>query len=191
MADHPDKPIYFITSNLDKVSEVSALLGIPLAPAALALNEIQSLSAETVVKDKFYQAYAKLKAPVIVDDTSLSLDAYGRFPGPFIKFLLDEAGLEAVCTMAIDDKGAVAQTVLGYYDQKNTIISTGTVHGTIADAPRGEHGFGWDSIFIPDGHDETFAEMTADEKNAVSMRHLAAADLKKKLAPIIASPAHS
>jgi XTP/dITP diphosphohydrolase len=57
-------------------------------------------------------------------------------------------------------------------------IARGEVKGTISDRIRGKNGFGWDVIFIPEGHDRTYAEMTAQEKNAISHRKRALDELK-------------
>jgi XTP/dITP diphosphohydrolase len=57
------------------------------------------------------------------------------------------------------------------------IQSVGTLEGTIIDHPRGEHGFGYDSIFVPRGSNKTLAEMTSAEKNAISHRAKALASL--------------
>ena len=53
---------------------------------------------------------------------------------------------------------------------------SGEVRGQIARAPRGDRGFGWDTIFIPDGETRTFAEMTPEEKDRLSMRRKAFRD---------------
>ena len=60
-------------------------------------------------------------------------------------------------------------------------ITTGICHGTIAEAVRGEGGFGYDPLFVPDGHDATFAELPADEKNEISHRAKAFREMKKVL----------
>jgi len=57
----------------------------------------------------------------------------------------------------------------------------GTLEGTIADAPRGDAGFGYDPIFIPTGYDQTFAELSPTEKNAISHRARAIANLQSTL----------
>ena len=61
------------------------------------------------------------------------------------------------------------------------IIGEGIIDGVIGELPRGENKFGWDPIFIPDGYQETFAEMMPEEKNKISMRRLAFDDFKKKI----------
>ena len=81
---------------------------------------------------------------------------------------LGEAGLCALAK-AFDNRGASAETCVCLYDGKPHSF-TSSIKGRIADKPRGKNGFGWDVIFIPDGQDKTFGEMTLEEKNSVSMR---------------------
>jgi XTP/dITP diphosphohydrolase len=69
-----------------------------------------------------------------------------------------------VCTLVLLVEGIMIQ-------------ATGTLEGTIADKPRGTHGFGYDPVFIPTGTNKTLAEMTADEKNAISHRAKAVHEL--------------
>jgi XTP/dITP diphosphohydrolase len=60
-------------------------------------------------------------------------------------------------------------------------VVVGAVDATVADAPRGQNGFGWDAIFIPDGEARTFGEMTAAEKDARSHRRRAWQLLRERL----------
>ena len=70
------------------------------------------------------------------------------------------------------NRQARAQTMVATYDGSLQIFS-GEVLGQIAVAPRGKNGFGWDTIFIPDGETRTFAEMESHEKDRLSMRRQA------------------
>jgi XTP/dITP diphosphohydrolase len=63
--------------------------------------------------------------------------------------------------------------VLGLCDASGARVVEGRIRGTLAREPRGANGFGWDAIFIPDGDDRTFGEMTASEKSAISHRRRA------------------
>lgn len=68
---------------------------------------------------------------------------------------------------------AQVKTIIGYVSESGDMhFFEGAVKGVIV-APRGEQGFGWDKIFQPSGHDFTFAEMTGEQKNTVSMRKIA------------------
>ncbi len=76
---------------------------------------------------------------------------------------------------------AEAKTIIGYAKNRDEIeFFKGVIHGKIV-TQTGVSGFGWDPIFQPDGYDKTFAEMTVEEKNGVSMRKIAVEKLKKFL----------
>jgi len=164
-----------VTGNADKHREAQEILGRPLARAALDLVEIQAPTSREVALAKATAAFAELNRPVIVEDAGFELAALGGFPGPFIKYWEQLGGLRSICR-AVDglgDRGATAVCVLGLCDATGARTVEGRVHGTIASAPRGTGGFGWDAIFIPDGHARTFAEMTGGEKSAISHRRRA------------------
>ena len=138
-----------------------------------------------VVDFKVAAAFDAVRKPVLVEDTSLELLGLGSFPGPLIKWFLGSVGAEGICTAAhaFGDSRAVARCLTCAGDGVETVKGEGVVLGTIALRPRGANGFGWDSAFIPDdGDGRTFAEMTDDEKNAMSHRQKAFVALRDALA---------
>jgi len=164
-----------VTGNADKHREAQAILGRPLERIAVELPEIQAATSREVALAKAAAAYAIVRRPVIVEDAGFELTALGGFPGPFIKYWEELGGLATICR-AVDglgDRGAVAVCALGLCEGTEPRVVEGRVTGTVADAPRGTQGFGWDAIFIPTGHDRTFGEMTAAEKSAISHRRRA------------------
>ena len=164
-----------VTGNLDKWKEAQRILGKPLDREALDLPEIQAPTTREVALEKVRTAFAQLKKPVIVEDAGLEFAALGGFPGPFIKFWEKLGGLESICH-ALDGcatREAVAVCVLGLCDESGARVVEGRVQGTISSRPRGDNGFGWDAIFIPEGETRTFAEMTGAEKDARSHRRRA------------------
>jgi XTP/dITP diphosphohydrolase len=164
----------FVTGNQNKHREAEAILGEPLERVAIDLPEIQAATTREVALAKAQAAFDALRRPVIVEDAGFELVALGGFPGPFIKYWEQLGGLVSICRTAdgLGDRRAVAVCVLGICDG-NTRVVEGRIDGTIADAPRGTEGFGWDAIFIPEGHARTFGEMSAAEKAAISHRRLA------------------
>jgi non-canonical purine NTP pyrophosphatase (RdgB/HAM1 family) len=172
-----------VTGNLDKWREAQRILGRPLEHVALDLPELQAPTTREVAEEKARAAFAQLGRPLIVEDAGLELTALGGFPGPFIKFWEKLGGLPSICR-ALDghgDRSATAVCVLGFAQDGRVEVVEGRVRGRIAEAPRGEHGFGWDAIFIPDGESRTFGEMTAAEKDARSHRRRAWELLAPKL----------
>lgn len=73
-----------------------------------------------------------------------------------------------------DNRTAKVVTALGYCDENGPQVFVGELNGSIAEMSRGENGFGYDPIFIPENQSKTFAEMTSEEKDAISMRAQAA-----------------
>lgn len=176
------KSIIFITGNQDKANWTRRYIHVPMTHKKLDLAEIQSLDAKEIVEHKVKEAYKVLGQPVLVEDTSLTFHALGKLPGPFIKWFLQEIGCEGLCEIITkSDRSATATVTFGLYDGKLLHFFEGRITGTIAKSPRGKNGFGWDSIFIPDGQSKTHAEMTDEEIDAVSIRRFALEKMKKEL----------
>ena len=176
--------IVFVTSSDDKHREAEAILGMPLRREKLDLEEPQSLDVVAVARAKAMAAAARLGRAVLVEDTALELAALGGFPGPLIRWLLASAGAAAIPRLldGFPDRRATARCVALVRDGEREWLGVGVADGTIAAAPRGESGFGWDVVFAPDwGGGRTFAEMTATEKNARSHRGLAFSALRREL----------
>ncbi|MEK7541483.1 MAG: non-canonical purine NTP pyrophosphatase [Patescibacteria group bacterium] len=175
-------PIFFITGNKGKFDE--AKLIVPeIEQLDIDLPEIQESDAKRIIQAKLIAARTHQNGEFIVEDTGLYLDCLNGFPGPLIKWLLAAVGPDGIYRIAenMGNCGAVAKTVIGYgKSPEDTHFFEGSVRGAIVD-PRGDFGFGWDPIFKPDGHERTFAEMSREEKNTVSMRRIATEHLKSFL----------
>lgn len=170
----------FITSSANKLAEVERILGRPLERASLPREEIQAIDLEPVVRHKAHQAYAHLGRPVLVEDTGLAFAAWNGLPGALIKWFLTALGPHRICKLLRGEinRTATAITLFGYDNGTEYRVFSGTVSGMIPDEPRGTNGFGWDAIFQPLGSDQTFAEMTPEEKDRFSMRRLALEQLR-------------
>ncbi len=166
-----------VTSNVDKWAEAQRILGRPLERVCLELPELQAATTAEVAREKARVAFERLQRPVIVEDAGLELTALGGFPGPFIKFWEQLGGLASICRAldASGDRRAIAVCALGLADESGVRVVEGRLDGEISDVPRGAGGFGWDAIFVPRGGAarRTFAELRADEKDAISHRRLA------------------
>lgn len=133
---------------------------------------------------KVCYVFEKTLLPTIADDTGLEVAALGGDPGVRTARF---AGNSATATdnnlllldkmKGIVDRRAQFRTVLCYRDRLRTIFAEGICRGTIALEPRGRGGFGYDPLFIPDGYQQTFAEMDTAEKNAISHRRRAIENL--------------
>lgn len=177
-------PLLIVSGNANKVAQLEAHLGQPLQQVAFDLPEIQATHVQKVIQEKATEAYRQVAAPVLVEDTGLYIDSWNGLPGALIRWFLDSVGNEGICRMldAFPNRQARAETCIGYYDGENFQTFSGTVHGEIAQSPRGKYGFGWDPIFIPAGSSRTFAEIPPDEKIASDMRRMAALELKQFIA---------
>ena len=178
------KKLKFVTSNADKVREASEILGHPLEQvSSVAVHEIQTHDPAEIVKHKARQAYEELKCPVLVEDSGLIFTAWNGLPGALVKWFEVSVGCEGLLRMldGFGDREACAVCVVAVFDGREIRMAKGEVRGSIADHVRGNNGFGWDVIFIPEGYENTFAEMKPSEKNAISHRRQAFESLKKYL----------
>jgi len=165
----------FITGNPSKAEQLARHLDYSVAHQKLDLPEIQSLDLKEIVEHKAKEAYKQIKKPVLVEDTSLVFSALGKLPGPLIKWFLTELDNAGLCKMldGYTDRSAHAEVCFGLYDGQELQIFDGGVKGTVAESPRGERGFGWNPIFIPEGSTKTWGEMTPEEQKETSMRRIA------------------
>jgi XTP/dITP diphosphohydrolase len=170
----------FVTGNPHKAQELRAILRADITQLPLRLTEIQCLEVDQVVRTKAEQAYAHVDMPVLVEDTSLTFEVWNGLPGALIRWFMDTVGSHGMCQMlaGATDRRAIAICMFDLFDGHEHHLFSGMVRGTVADEPRGHSGFGWDDIFIPEGYTRTFAEMTADEKNSISMRRIALEQLR-------------
>lgn len=170
----------FITGNQHKADYLAKWLGKPIEHHKVSVDEIQSLDLREVAEHKARQAFELLKKPVLVEDVALTFTAAGKLPGTLIKWFLEELGKEGLCRFAnsLTSRQAVASICYALYDGDQMHFFEHNVEGTIAPMPRGQHGFGWNAIFIPDGSHKTYAEMTDDELRPFSHRAPAIEQLK-------------
>ncbi|MBL1434438.1 RdgB/HAM1 family non-canonical purine NTP pyrophosphatase [Candidatus Wolfebacteria bacterium] len=168
-------PKYFATGNRNKLREVNSILEEKLEQIDLDLVEIQSTDVIEVVKAKAIQAYKETGKIVLVEDTGLSFVAWNNLPGALIKWFLEEVELSEIIKMleSFENKEVVAHTAFCFFDGSKTHIFEAKIKGSVAKEIKGEEGFGWDALFIPEGGTKSFAEMNPEEKNKISMRRLA------------------
>ena len=174
----------FVTGNPNKLREAQEILGMNLEQQALDnLHEIQTYDVRELVEHKAEQAWQEVQGPVMVEDSGLILTAWNGLPGALVKWFEKSVGCAGMLKMlqAFDNREAYAQCLVAVHDGKKIRVAEGKVRGVIADELRGDNGFGWDVLFIPEGHTRTYAEMSADEKNAISHRRRAFEALKEML----------
>ncbi|MBL7999689.1 MAG: RdgB/HAM1 family non-canonical purine NTP pyrophosphatase [Candidatus Kapabacteria bacterium] len=123
--------------------------------------------------------YAATGLPTIADDTGLEVDALDGKPGVrSARFAGENATysdnvallIESLRNVPAGQRTARFRTVMCYCDDIRTFFVEGECRGTILNAPKGQGGFGYDPVFVPDGFDVTFAQMDAEQKNMISHR---------------------
>lgn len=175
--------IYLITGNLDKLKEAERILGRVIKNVKIDLDELQGLDCNKISEHKVLQAWEKVKKPLFVWDQSLYISCLNGFPGPLIKWFWMTVTLDKICQIAhfFGDTKIKASTTLTFYNGKGIRHFTGEARGTIPKKPLGDGGFGWDPIFIPDGSDQTYAQMSPQDKLFHTMNNDAFAKLSKYL----------
>ncbi len=175
--------LLFVTGNENKLREASQILGFEVKGIKIDAPEIQDIEVDNIIEYKARRAYEEVKKPLIIEDTGLYFESMNGFPGALIKWVLKSIDNEGIIKLlnSMDNKRAYAKTSIGYFDGNKFYIFSGIVKGEICEEPNGENGFGWDKIFRPESYDKTFAEMTNEEKNSISMRKIAFEKLKEFL----------
>ena len=167
----------FVTSNRHKFEEAERIAsehGVELEHRDIPYIEIQADTLEEIARPSAQQASALLGAPCFVEDAGLFIRSLGGFPGPYSAYVFKTIGNEGVLKLlkGISNREAEFRSAVGYCEPgKKPEVFVGRVTGTIALKTKGDRGFGFDPIFVPQGGDgRTFAEMSIDEKNRFSHR---------------------
>ena len=182
--------IIFATNNRHKLEEVQAVLGEGfrlVTPRELGITEDipeEQATLEGNASQKAHYLHDRTGENCFADDTGLEVAALDGAPG-VRSARYAGPGHDSQKNMELllhnmeskTDRRARFRTVISLILDGEEHLFEGTVEGTIIDAPRGEAGFGYDPVFVPDGHDTTFAEMSAEAKNAISHRGRAVAKL--------------
>lgn len=176
------------TANPDKAAEIEAVLGgaglsleLVTRPESVPVVEETGLTLEDNARLKATAVCEATGTAAIADDTGLEVDALGgapgvrsaRYAGPAATYADNVAKLlDALAGVRPDRRTARFTTVaVARWPRGLEVAAIGSVEGTIAAAPRGEGGFGYDPVFVPDdGDGRTFAEMSAAEKHLLSHR---------------------
>jgi len=166
----------FVTTNEGKFREaqrIASEFGIELEQVPLPYLEIQSDKLEDIARVGAQQAYAMLKRPCFVEDSGLFIEALKGFPGTFSSYVFKTIGNHGILKLMenIENRSAEFRSTVGYCERGTEVfVFTGIVRGRISTEIRGTGGFGYDPIFIPDGEERTFAELSTEEKNTLSHR---------------------
>ena len=149
----------------------------------------------TLEENAFIKAKALFEMtqmPVISDDTGLEVYSLNMSPGVISARYAGEHGNDKANREKLlheltmhDKRKARFRTVLHFMSHDISFSSEGICEGVISKEEAGDHGFGYDSIFIPDGEEQTFAEMDSSRKNAMSHRAKAGIQLSTALSALL------
>ena len=185
--------VIFFSFNTHKIKEVTRILknnsfnilNLNDFPKTTEPDEIgKTFKKNAIIKSNF--GFNKFHLPCFADDSGICISALNNKPGAKSKrFIEENGGLKKTFELIIGEVkrkknfNAFFQTTLALTIKQNiTICFKGVVRGKIALQPMGSKGFGYDPIFIPEGRNNTFAQMLTKEKNQISHRAIALIKLK-------------
>ena len=189
--------IVFATNNAHKLTEVQAVLGDAytlVTPRNCGVTEEipedqETLEGNASQKARYLHRHTGLDC--FADDTGLEVEALGGAPGVHsARYATDGHDFAANNRLLLKnlegatDRRAQFRTVISLILNGEEHLFEGVVEGRIIDREEGHEGFGYDPLFIPDGYDKTFAQMSTEEKNEVSHRARAVRKLAEFLRSI-------
>lgn len=186
--------LVFATNNRHKLDEVRAIVGDRVE--VLSLNDIgcyddipetaDTLQGNALIKARYI--YEKFGVDCFADDTGLEVEALDGAPGVFsARYAGKECDSEANMQKLLQNltgksnRNAQFRTVIALIIKGEEKLFNGIVKGTITEEKRGDSGFGYDPVFIPEGFSESFAQMSRDMKNSISHRYRATLELSNYL----------
>lgn len=135
--------------------------------------EVQADTLEETIVPGLEWLMERHGRPLFIDDSGLFVDALKGFPGVYSSYVFKTVGCEGILRLmgGIEDRSARFECCIGYMEPGGQVlIAKGVAGGTISPEMVGAGGFGYDPIFIPEGHTRTYALMDVAEKNAMSHR---------------------
>lgn len=176
------KNLVFATNNKHKLLELQAMLphySIASLEGIGCIQEIpetaETLEGNALIKSTF--VYENYGFDCFADDTGLEVECLNGRPGVYsARYAGEECNFEAnIDKLLFELKGSLNRnarfrTIISLLTDQKSIFFEGIVNGKIIENRRGTGGFGYDSVFVPDGYELTFAEMTAEQKNKISHR---------------------
>ena len=187
MRTSPPAEIVLATRNRDKIDEICALL--EESPVRVLSLDSFPDAPEVVETEPTLKGNARKKAetiflytgrPSLADDTGLEVASLGNRPGVFsARYAGPEENSAANRRKLIaelenyEDRSARFRTIVAFVDRTGVRYFEGVCSGIIGFEDRGERGFGYDALFIPNGHSQTFAEFSPESKNEISHRGMA------------------
>ena len=153
-----------MSGNSHKIAEVKRILapvGVDIIAVPQKIQELQTEDVHALVKDKLIKAFGSIGLPA-------------GLPAGLTQIFWDQLKAERFASLVagLGDAKVTARTVLGYCDGHKMHLFEGAIEGTVPTMPSGPTDFEWDCVFIPNGFNQTFAEM-GPAKDEISMRRIA------------------
>jgi len=180
------KKFVFVSNNPNKINEIQNLVEgrfIIVTPKDIGFMENIEENFPTIegnARLKAFTIYSRYGIDCFADDTGLEVDALKGEPGVHSARYAgssqnSSANIEKLLNRLenINERSARFRTVIALFLDHNEYYFEGIVNGRILEKLQGDNGFGYDPVFMPDGCDRTFAEMTISEKNKLSHRAIA------------------
>ena len=181
--------LVFATNNAHKLEEVQQMVGDKFI--LKSLNDIgctddipeTGVTFEENAKQKTDYLVSKYNVNCFGDDSGLEINALDGEPGVYSARYSGSRDMEKNIDLVLEklqgkaDRSARFKTIISLFVNGEQHFFEGTVEGHIINERTGTEGFGYDPIFIPNGYEKTFAEMSLEEKNKISHRSQAVAKL--------------
>ncbi|MGA1820621.1 MAG: XTP/dITP diphosphatase [Thermoplasmatota archaeon] len=167
-----------ITGNTGKLKEIRRWLeplGIEVTLLDREFVETQSDSLDEVILNgmEILEKEGGIEGAFIKDDSGLFIDSLSGFPGVYSSYVHRSIGNRGILKLmeGRTDRRASFRTAIGLYlPGEGVSLFRGECKGVLSLEERGKQGFGYDPIFVPEGEERTFAEMSVEEKNSISHR---------------------
>lgn len=173
--------VTFITANGWQHDEAKRLLsGLDVERSRVALAKGQSPELHEIATFRARDGFRQLQVPCFVENTGMYLDGSAAFAGARFKRLVQELGEPAFAERYSGVRGMTRVVVAYTADGQHVRLFEGRSSGRVASTPRGEQGYGWDRLWIPDGFERTLAELKSS-KYVVNMRLLPFLELGAEL----------
>ncbi len=146
--------------------------------------EVQAETLEETIVPGLEWLMQRYQRPMFIDDSGLFVDALKGFPGVYSSYVFKTVGCDGILRLmkGIEDRRARFECCIGYLEPGGEpFIVRGVAHGSISQEMAGTGGFGYDPIFVPEGHTRTYAQIEVAEKNTMSHRGRAVAKFLEEL----------
>lgn len=157
--------------------------GIKVEHLRVTYPEIQADTLQDVVRAALEWLGGRYGDDLLVDDSGLFIRILQGFPGVYSSYVYRTIGCRGIIKLLRGerDRRATFEACFGLLRDGEHLIFQGRCPGSISQEERGRGGFGFDPIFVPEGHTKTFAEMSPEEKNRVSHRGRAVEEVARYL----------